>query len=90
MEREMKKLLLIGAITVMSSAALAQPSQSQGGAQAGTNGTADTTNAGAMSNPSRASDMTNGTTSGTNTGNAAHPVETTGPSGQMSKPATTK
>ena len=86
----MKKLLLIGAITLMSSAAFAQPSQSQGGAQAGTNGTADTTNSGAMSNPGRANDMTKGTTSGTNTGNATRSVETTGPSGQMSKPATTK
>lgn len=95
MEETMKKLILVGALALMSSGAWAQPSQSQGGAQAGTGGTSSTT-PGAMQNGSTGG-MTNGTTgmnSGMQTGTKSsgpngtagdQPMAKGGPAGSASK-----
>jgi hypothetical protein len=91
MEETMKKLILIGALALASSGAFAQSSQSQGGGQAGTNGTSSTT----PNSPAAQDGMRNGTTTGANgtmrSGGAnldAHQPSTTGPAGQT--PTSTK
>jgi hypothetical protein len=80
----MKKLVLIGALMLASSAAFAQSSQSQGGAQAGTNGNASTT----PNSPAAQNSMREGATTGSGamrsgTESARQP-STTGPSTQSS------
>jgi hypothetical protein len=83
----MKKLALIGALMLASTAAFAQASQSQGGGQAGTNGTSSTT----PNSPAAQNDMRNGTTTGANgamrngtSSSEAHQPSTTGPAPQSS------
>jgi hypothetical protein len=86
----MKKVLLISALMLTSSGAWAQSSQGQSGAQAGTNGNADTTmQSGAPPNGMREG-TTSGMSPGSQTGSAngtpnARPITTTGPTGQASK-----
>jgi uncharacterized protein YdeI (BOF family) len=80
----MKKLALIGALMLASTAAFAQSSQPQGGGQAGTNGTSSTT----PNSPAAQDGMRQGTTTGTNgamrsgANSDAHQPSTTGPGGQ--------
>jgi hypothetical protein len=80
----MKKLVLIGALMLASTGAFAQASQSQGGGQAGTNGTSSTT----PNSPAAQNDMRKGTTTGANgamrsgASTEAHQPSTTGPAGQ--------
>jgi hypothetical protein len=86
----MKKLILIGALVLASSAAFAQSSQSQGAGQAGTNGTSSTT----PNSPAAQNGMREGSTTGTNRAmrngdsSKAHQPSTTGPAGQT--PSNTK
>jgi hypothetical protein len=86
----MKKFILISVLVLASSGALAQSSQGQGGAQAGTNGNVSTT----LSNPAMQNGMRESTT-GINSGapnnansSQAHQPSATGPSPQA--PATTR
>ena len=81
----MKKLVLIGALMLASSSAFAQSSQSQGGGQAGTNGTSSTTpNSPAMQKGTRERGTTgsNAMRSGGADNSQAHQPSTTGPSPQ--------
>jgi hypothetical protein len=74
----MKKLILVSAVALMSSGAFAQSSQSQGGAQAGTNGNvAATPNGQVRQNGMR--DGTVGMSSGMQTG-----TRSSGPNGTAS------
>jgi hypothetical protein len=85
----MKKLILVSALAIVSSGALAQSSQSQGGAQPGTNGNAATAPRGAaMQNGTRGgtTGMNSGMKSSGPNGTAnARPTAKGGPAGQPSK-----
>jgi hypothetical protein len=63
----MKKLIVIGALAVISSGAFAQSSQGQGGAQAGTNGNASTTPNSTAMQPTVQDRMREGATTGNGT-----------------------
>jgi hypothetical protein len=85
----MKSLILVSALAIISSGAFAQSSQSQGGAQAGTNGNAAT----APAAPAAQNGMRTGTTgmnsgmksSGPNGSANDRPTAKGGPAGQASK-----
>jgi hypothetical protein len=80
-EGTMKKLILVGALALMSSGAFAQTSQGQGGAQAGTNGSAANAPGSAM----QSSGETRTGTTGSNTG-----MQSTGPNGSAGDRPTAK
>jgi hypothetical protein len=87
----MKKFILISVLVLASSGALAQSSQGQGGAQAGTNGNVSTT----PNSPAMQNGMREGGTTGINSGapnnansSQAHQPSATGPSPQA--PAATR
>lgn len=85
----MKKSILVGALAIISSGALAQSSQSQGGAQASTNGNAATaptasTSQGVMGQETTG--MNSGTKSSGPNGSANdRPTAKGGPTGRASK-----
>jgi hypothetical protein len=85
----MKKLIFAGALAIITSGAFAQSSQSQGGAQAGTNGNATTAPSGtAMQNGMRSgtTGMNSGMKSSGPNGTANdRPTAKGGPAGQPSK-----
>jgi hypothetical protein len=77
----MKKLILVGALALMSSGAFAQSSQGQGAAQAGTNGNGANAPGSAMQS---SGEIRTGTT-GSNTG-----MQSTGPNGTAGDRPTAK
>jgi hypothetical protein len=96
MEKVMKKLLLIAALALVSSSALAQSDQGQAGAKNGTTGNPAAT----ASDPAKPDGMRDGIREGATTGMssgqtenpngspAAPPKSTTGPVGSPSKAET--
>lgn len=80
-EETMKKMILVGALALVTSGAFAQSSQSQGGGQAGTNGNAANAPGSAM----QSSGMNRTETTGSNTG-----MQSTGPNGTAGDRPTAK